>query len=88
MLDFLSGMVAMGFLVAAVFFVRFWKRTGDSLFAIFAASFALLALGQATSTLARAYVENETWLFLLRLAAFLFLLVGILVKNLKEPQRP
>ena len=35
MYDFLSGMAAAAFLVAALFFFRFWRRTRDALFAIF-----------------------------------------------------
>ena len=38
-LDFLSGAISMGFLVAAVFFLRFWRDTRDELFLAFALSF-------------------------------------------------
>ena len=34
--DFLSGSVAFGFAVCALFFLRFWCRTRDSLFVGFA----------------------------------------------------
>ena len=37
--DFLSGAVTLGFLVAATFFLRFWRRTHDRLFIAFAAAF-------------------------------------------------
>ena len=33
-----SGLITMGFCLAAVFFVKFWRQTGDSLFATFAAA--------------------------------------------------
>ena len=87
MLEFASGMVGMGFLAAALFFLRFWRRTGDSLFAIFAVAFVLLAMGQAGTAGARTYREDDTWLFLLRLAAFALLFAGILLKNVQRSDR-
>ena len=35
MYDFLSGMVTAGYLVAALFFFRFWRRTKEPLFVNF-----------------------------------------------------
>ena len=79
--DFLSGAITMGFLVAGFFFLRFWKRTRDSLFLAFAAAFWLLGLGQALLTFTEFPVEERSWLFLLRLAAFSLILVSIWRKN-------
>ena len=31
-----SGAITMGFVVAGLFFLRFWRRTGDGLFVAFA----------------------------------------------------
>ena len=79
--DFLSGAITMGFLVAGFFFLRFWKRTDDGLFLAFAAAFWLLGLGQALLTFTEFPVEERSWLFLLRLAAFSLILVSIWMKN-------
>lgn len=79
--DFLSGAITMGFLVAGFFFLRFWKRTHDSLFLAFAAAFWLLGLGQALLTFTEFPVEERSWLYLLRLAAFSLILVSIWRKN-------
>ncbi len=81
MFYFLSGLVTMGDLVAALFFLKFWKRSGDTLFAIFAAAFSLLALGQALLALSDVPVEERSWIYLLRLAAFLLIIVAIVRKN-------
>lgn len=78
---FLSGAITLGFLVVALFFLRFWKRTRDSLFIAFAAAFALLALNQALLVLTDIPVEERSWLYLLRLAAFAIILGSIWVKN-------
>jgi hypothetical protein len=84
LLAFLAGASAMGFAMAALFFLRFWRDTRDSLFLSFALSFLLLALVQALLTLADIPVEERSWVYLLRLLAFLLILVAIVRKNLRS----
>ena len=79
--DFLAGAVAFGFVIAGLFFLRFWKRTRDPLFLAFAAAFWLLGLGQAMLALSAIPVEERSWLYLFRLAAFSLILVAIVRKN-------
>lgn len=79
--DFLSGVITMGFVVAGLFFLRFWKRTGDSLFLAFALAFWLLGLTQALLALADVLIEERSWLYLIRLAAFSLILLSIWLKN-------
>lgn len=79
--DFLSGAITAGFVVAGFFFLRFWKRTHDALFLAFAAAFWLLGLGQALLAFTNIPVEERSWLYLLRLAAFSLILVSIWTKN-------
>lgn len=79
--DFLSGAITLGFLVAALFFLRFWRRTRDNLFLAFAAAFALLGLGQAVQALANIPQEERSYIFLIRLAAFTIILAAIVWKN-------
>ncbi|MFN3655905.1 MAG: DUF5985 family protein [Pseudolabrys sp.] len=81
MVEFLSGMIAAGCLIAALFFCRFWRRTKDSLFAIFSVSFVLFALSQLMSVVYDAPREDKTWVYLLRLAGFVLLMVAIARKN-------
>lgn len=80
--DFFSGMIAMGFAVCAVFFLRFWRRTRDSLFLVFSIAFLLLALNQALTSLLGLPLEERSWLYLLRLAAFLIIIAAIVRKNI------
>ena len=79
--DFLSGFVSCGFLVAGLFFLRFWRRSGDGLFVWFAVAFWLLGLGQALLALAGIPVEERSSIYLIRLAAFLVILFAIVRKN-------
>jgi hypothetical protein len=78
---FVSGLITMGFLVASLFFLRFWHRTRDALFAIFAAAFVLLALNQALAILLDLGREELGWVYLLRVAAFTLIILGIVRKN-------
>jgi len=75
--DFLGGAISMGFLVAALLFLRFWKQTREGLFVAFAGSFLLLGINQALLTLTRVPLEERSGLYLVRLAAFL-LIIGAL----------
>lgn len=77
----LSGLVIAGDLVAALFFLKFWRRSSDTLFVIFAAAFLLLALGQTLLALSDVPVEERSWIYLLRLAAFVLIIFGIVHKN-------
>ena len=79
--DFLSGAITMGFVVAGLFFLRFWKRTREGLFISFALAFWLLGLTQCLLAFTSVPVEERSWLYLLRLAAFLLILVSIWRKN-------
>ena len=80
-IDFLSGAVTFGFLVAGLFFLRFWQRTNDGLFLAFAIAFALLGIGQAVQALAKIPAEERSYIFLIRLAAFTLILIAIARKN-------
>jgi hypothetical protein len=79
--DFLSGAIVMGFLLAGLFFLRFWRRTREGLFIAFALAFWLMGLMQALLVFADVPDEERSWLFLLRLAAFALILASIGFKN-------
>lgn len=82
MIVFMSGAVTMGFLVAAIFFLRFWRRTSDRLFLAFAVAFALLAINQALAQWLGAADERVGYTYLLRVLGFVLILVAIVDKNL------
>jgi hypothetical protein len=81
LLHFSAGALTLGFVIAGLFFLRFWKSTRDGLFLAFAAAFWLLGVAQATLTFSTGLVEERSWLFLVRLAAFLLILFAIWRKN-------
>jgi hypothetical protein len=79
--NFLSGAITLGFLIAGLFFFRFWRRTSDELFVAFAVAFALLGIGQAVQALANILQEERSFIYLFRLAAFTLILIAIVRKN-------
>jgi hypothetical protein len=79
--NFLSGAVALGYFVSALFFLRFWRRTRDELFLAFASAFALLGVGQSVLALADIPTEERGSIYLIRLAAFALILIAIVRKN-------
>ena len=81
---FFGGMITGGYLIAGLFFVKFWKRSHDALFAAFAMAFWLLALNQFLLVAAHVPREEQSWIYLLRLAAFVLIAVAIVQKNARR----
>lgn len=81
LIGFLSGAVTLGFAVAALFFLRFWRDTREELFLAFAIAFLLLGVAQSMLALGGVPDELRSWIYLVRLAAFLTIIVAILRKN-------
>jgi peptidoglycan/LPS O-acetylase OafA/YrhL len=84
MIEFLSGALTMGFVIAAVFFLRFWRRTGERFFCAFALAFALLALNQALAQWLGSADERVGYTYLLRVLGFVIILAAIVDKNLRR----
>jgi hypothetical protein len=76
-----SGLLVMGYAVAGLFFLRFWRETRDRLFGIFAGAFWLLAVQRALLALFQDPDNEQVWLYGIRLLAFVLILVAIIDKN-------
>lgn len=87
MIDFLAGALTLGFMAGAVFFLRFWRKTGDRLFFTFAFAFVLLALNQALAQWLGAADERVGYTYLLRVIGFVMILGGIIDKNISRGRR-
>jgi hypothetical protein len=81
MIDFLSGAVTLGYLVAAGFFCRFWRATGDRLFLAFGAAFLLFALNQFLAAALVVVVEPTSLIYTLRVLGFVIIIGAIVDKN-------
>ena len=86
MIEFLSGAVAMGYFVSALFFLRFWQKSRDRLFLAFAIAFSLFTLNQCLAVWLGAGDERIGYTYMLRVLGFVLILAAILDKNL-SPRR-
>jgi uncharacterized membrane protein HdeD (DUF308 family) len=84
MTDFVYGALAAGYLIAGVFFLRFWTRTRERLLLIFALAFWMLALSQTLLGVLDLEREEQSWLYLIRLGAFTLIIAGVVSVNLKR----
>jgi uncharacterized membrane protein len=75
----ISGALSMAYLVAAMFFLKFWMAARDRLFALFASAFALLSIQRLVLPYAPQHLE---WLvYLVRVLAFVLIIIAIVDKN-------
>lgn len=78
---FLSGLICAGSLVVSGFFLKFWRQSGDHFFLAFSASFIVEALGRAVLLFDPRPNEGSLWIYLVRVSAFLLIVVAIIKKN-------
>ncbi len=81
MRDLITGAMAMAYLVAGLFFLRFWRDTADRLFLIFAVAFGLLAAQRTLLTVLSDRPDAHLLLYVVRLLAFLLIIAAIADKN-------
>jgi hypothetical protein len=88
MIDFLDGALTLAYLVAGAYFLRFWRRTDERLFLYFAIAFALLAANQFWAFLLGVADERTSYIYVLRILAFVIILFAIVGKNVVGPRPP
>jgi len=76
---FIAGASAALAAVAALFFLRFWRVSGDRFFLLFALAFAVIAGNRCAITIIPR--EQDTWIYTLRLIAFAVIILAIIDKN-------
>lgn len=81
---FVSGMLAMGYLVAALVFLRFWRQTGERLFGYFSLAFFIFACQRSALALTVIAGQDAIWPYSLRLAGFVLFLAAIVDKNVRR----
>lgn len=79
--QFFMGALALGSWVVGLFFLRFWRDTGDRLFGMFAASFWLFALTRIILAVTSEHSESRNFVYWIRLVAFVLILIAIVDKN-------
>lgn len=79
--NFIWGATAFAGWVVGLFFYRSWRMTRDRLFVLFAVAFWLMSVQWIALSIARAVLETQYYLYVLRLLAFVLIAVAILDKN-------
>lgn len=83
--QFMLGAIVMACAIAGLFFLNFWRKTHDRFFAIFAIAFWTLGLNWLALAFNPEQNEVLTILYVVRLLAFVFILLGIVDKNRARP---
>ena len=84
---FLLGSVVSLCLIAGLFFLRFWRKTADRLFLMFAIAFWMLAVNWAALMFVNELNEVRTALYVVRMLAFVLILLAVFDKNRKTRVR-
>ena len=81
MTDLVLGGSTLACLAIALFFLRFWRETGDRLFAAFAAAFLVFGVNRLILSLTSEDADGRTYAYLVRFLAFMLVVWGIVDKN-------
>jgi len=85
MIEFLSGVIASGYLVVAGVFFILWRRRGDPLLRAFALAFLLFALNQVLASALVTPTDPPSLIYALRILGFVIIFGALLDRS---PTRP
>jgi uncharacterized membrane protein HdeD (DUF308 family) len=77
----LIGATAMASLTAALFFLRYWRQSRDSLFVMFAIAFGIDAVMRFILGVSPLSSEDEPLYYIPRLIMFALIIIAIVQKN-------
>lgn len=81
----LSGAIAVSSLLAGLFFLRFWRSSGDRFFLYFALSFALEGLNRIALGMLVDASESNPLFYSVRVVAYGLIVLAIWQKNRRRP---
>jgi glucose uptake protein GlcU len=87
MSSFVQGATMLGSFAIAVFFLRYWRQTGDRLFGVFAFAFTLFGVNRIVLASLETDSEARTWVYLLRALMFIAIIGAIIDKNVERHDR-
>jgi hypothetical protein len=83
----LTGAIGTAFITVSLFFLRFWKSTRDRFFLFFALSFLIEGVNRIALYAAIGTNEQSPVYYLVRLVAYVLILVAIVDKNRASRRR-
>lgn len=81
----ISGGILVGLLAVGLFFLRFWKKSGDRFFLLFAIAFGVLAVQRLVLAVVPPAHESAPYIYVARLLAYLIVIYAIVDKNRVRP---
>jgi hypothetical protein len=89
---FLAGISMATFGASALFFLKLWKAAQDRFFMFFAIACALLSIERIVALFVQGVLdpdfaplpESTSWIYLIRLFAFLMIVIAIVSKNMHK----
>lgn len=78
---FLSGAVFIAAIISALFFLRYWRDSGERFFIFFSLAFVLLGIERLPLLLFVGDKDTHASVYLIRLCAFILILGAIIDKN-------
>lgn len=80
--NFLGGAIVFGYALIGLFFLKFWRKTGDGFFGYFAFAFFTLGIGRIIEGVVRGNEAAAPAVYLFRLLAFVIIIFAIMHKNI------
>lgn len=84
MLPFVHGGLTVACATVGLFFLRFFRDSHDRLFLFFGLAFLAFALNYVGLTLTQPGEESRHLVYVVRLIAFILIIVGVLDKNRRQ----
>lgn len=84
---FFSGAFVVACAAVALFYLRYWSRTHERLFAMLAIAFVMLGVERAVLGFVPTQMEGRHLIYLARLAAYVLILIGVVDKNWPRRKR-
>lgn len=84
--EMLIGAIAASCLIIGLFFLRYWKTSGDKFFLYFAMSFLIEAANRISLSVFFDLKEASPIYYLIRLLAYAFIIFAIIEKNKRRNQ--
>jgi hypothetical protein len=90
---FLSGITMATFAASGLFFFKFWKSSHNRFFLLFGVACGLISIERVVAlfvqgtqeSIRSTLVEASAWVYLIRLSAFIFILLAIIDRNREAP---
>lgn len=79
--QFILGAIVLACAVIGLFFLRFWRQTRDRFFLFFAIAFWVFGISRVLLATSGALNEGPLAVYVVRLLAFMLILIAIIDKN-------